>query len=367
MADKITALIIVAILIAVPLFSLFANENYKQLDIDIFGGGQNLPEQMEEYLSENMPGKLALGRLKHRLLVWGGLEEFDGFFFKEGKLIKNYAPDDENGITGNLQNIFDFILQKQMPSYIMLIPTACVVCQEDVPELADIFNQKTMIDTVYSAFSGNAITVDAYGALFRNREKYIYYNTDPLVTSLGGYYLYNELAGKLGKTPSGMSGFDVTYAGYGFYGSLYKEMPMDGVKSDVISLYSYKSYDRNYTVTHYKEGYTYSYDSLYVPEFESTENKTDIILGGLSPIVTIETSRPYKDELLIFGDETAKSYVPFLANHYAKITVVSLDKLTPELAQTIEIDQYRQVLFAYSAETFAELGALDNIGYFLSE
>lgn len=365
--NKITAIILAAILVAVPLLALFANQNFKQLGFDVSEGLDKLPGQTEEYIADNMPGKLALGRIKLQLLKWGGLEEFDGFFIKDGNLIKNYKPDDENGITGNMQDVFDFILQKQMPSYLMLIPTECVVCQEDVPEFADIFNQKTMIDTVYNAFSGSAITVDAYGALFRNRDKYIYYNTDPLVTSLGGYYLYDELAEKLGKTPADTSNFDVTYAGYGFYGSLYDEMPLDGVKSDVISLYNYKSYDRSYTVTHYKEDVTFSYDRMYIPEFESSKNKTDIIFGGLSPIVTVESSRPYGDALLIFGDETAKSYVPFLANHYTKITIVSLDKLTPEMAEIIKTDQYRQVLFAYSTETFAKSGALNNLNYFLSE
>ena len=92
---------------------------------------------------------------------------------------------------------------------------------------------------------------------------------------------------------------------------------------------------------------------------EQTEDKTDIIFGGLSPVVTIDTVGPYSDTLLIIGDETAKSYVPFLVNHYARITIVSADRLTPELAEFVDPEEYRQVLFAFSVVTFAENGSLD--------
>jgi len=365
--NKITAVILVIILAAVPLLSLAIEGKESSFVLDVSGGMDTVPAQTEQLLNKSIPGKIFLERIKHRLLVLGGAEEFGGVFLHEGNLINNYRPDAENGITGNLQNVIDFIEQKQMPSYLMMIPTECVVCQEEVPELADIFNQKTMIDTMYSAFSGNAITVDAYGALFRNREKDVYYNTHALPTSLGGYYLYSELIERLGRSPHDIDEFDISYAGYGFYGSDYDKMPLEGVKSDAVSLYYYNSYNRSYTVTHFKEGQTYTYDRLYIAEYESAEDKTDIIFGGLSPIVTVDTMGPYTDELLIFGDETAKCYVPFLVNHYARITIVSLDKLTPSLAKNIDTERYRQVLFAYSVDTFAKMGSLDNIKMLFEE
>ncbi len=362
MTNRIVAVVLIVILIAAPLLTLALKGRGQSFELDISGGLDTVPEQLDTLLSESIPLRPALERAKNELLQIGGAEEFDGVFISDGALIENYRPDDNNGITGNLQSIINFITQKQMPSYLMLIPTECVVCQEKVPALAPIFNQKTLIDNVYSAFAGSAVTVDAYGALFRNRDKYIYYNTDPLPTSLGGYYLYRELMEKLGRTPYDLNEFEVCYAGYGFYGDTYLRAPLDGAKSDMISLYSYRQYDRSYTVTHYEPGQSYAYDRLYIPEFEASDDKTDIIFGGLSPVMSIDTAGPYGDTLLIIGDETAKSYVPFLVNHYSRVTVVSVEKLTPELSGIVKAEEYRQVLFAFSVETFAEIGSLDALG-----
>ena len=342
-----------------PLLTLALRGRGQSFNLDISGGLERIPAQLDALLSEDIPMRATLERAKNELLRFGGAEEFDGVFISGGSLIENYRPDGDNGITDNLQRILDFITCQQMPSYIMLIPTECVVCQEKVPSLAPVFNQKTMIDNVYGAFAGSAVTVDAYGALFRNRDKYIYYNTDPLPTSLGGYYIYRELIEKLGRSPYELDDFKVSYAGYGFYGSTYRRVPLDGTRSDMISLYNYTQYDRNYTVTHYEPGESYAYDRLYIPEFETAEDKTDIILGGLSPVVTVDTAGPNEDTLLVFGDETAKSYIPFLVNHYARITLVQTDALTPELAALVKPEQYRQVLFALSVETFARSGSLD--------
>ena len=359
MTNRIVAVVLTVILVAVQLLALANKGREQSFRLDVSGWLKKVPEQLDGLISENIPMRAALERGRHELLKLGGAEEFDGVFISDGELIENYRPEDDNGITGNLQSILDFITLQQMPSYIMLIPTECVICQEKVPSLAPVFNQKTLIDNTYSAFAGSAVTVDAYGALFENRDKYIYYNTDPLPTSLGGYYIYRELIEKLGRSPYELDEFKVSYAGYGFYGSTYRRVPLDGAKSDMISLYNYTQYGRDYTVTHYETGESYAYDRLYIPEFEQTEDKTDIIFGGLSPVVTIDTVGPYSDTLLIIGDETAKSYVPFLVNHYARITIVSADKLTPELAEFVDPEEYRQVLFAFSVVTFAENGSLD--------
>ncbi len=354
MTNRITAIILIVILLAVPLLSLAQKGRDGSFDLDISGGAKEVPPQLDALIAENVPFRRAMERIENALLTFGGKSEFDGIFMTDGDLIENYRPDKENGISENLRRILQLISMGQMPSYVMLIPTECVVLQEKVPGLAPIFNQKTLIDTVYGAVQGSAVTVDAYGALFRNRYKYIYYNSHPLPTSIGGYYLYREAMDKLGGQPNELSEYEVSYAGYGFYGSLYERVPMDGAKSDMIALYKYTSYDRRHNVTHYYgRGQSYTYDRLFIPEFESSDDKTDIIFGGLSPVMTIESDAPSTDSLLIFGDETAKSYVPFLADHYAKITVVMAEELTPELARLLSPDEYRQVLFAFSVATLA--------------
>ena len=58
--------------------------------------------------------------------------------------------------------------------------------------------------------------------------------------------------------------------------------------------------------------------------------------------------------ILIFGDESAKSWLPFLASNYSKITFVDLDLLTVTMLSEIVTAEYDHVLFAYSTAAFSE-------------
>jgi hypothetical protein len=46
--------------------------------------------------------------------------------------------------------------------------------------------------------------------------------------------------------------------------------------------------------------------------------------------------------------------IPFLANHYGRITVVDMRLINAGIHNFVELGDYSQVLFAYSATKFAE-------------
>ena len=77
-----------------------------------------------------------------------------------------------------------------------------------------------------------------------------------------------------------------------------------------------------------------------------------MVFGGISPVMDIVSGED-GGTLLVFGDETAKSWLPFLAVHYAKVTFVDLNSVSDSLLLNISVSDYGQALFAYSVGTFA--------------
>ena len=60
-----------------------------------------------------------------------------------------------------------------------------------------------------------------------------------------------------------------------------------------------------------------------------------------------------RNSILIFGDESAKSWLPFLASNYEKITFVDLNAVSEDLLFSVKAKDYGQILFAYSTATFS--------------
>ena len=60
----------------------------------------------------------------------------------------------------------------------------------------------------------------------------------------------------------------------------------------------------------------------------------------------------YKN-LLLIKDSYAHSLVPFLANHYSKITMVDMRYINVDLGRLIDLSEYQQTMFMYNAVTFS--------------
>ena len=77
-----------------------------------------------------------------------------------------------------------------------------------------------------------------------------------------------------------------------------------------------------------------------------------MILGGLSPVITLKSSTSSDNSLVIFTDETVLSYIPFLLVHYSDIAIVDVRRATPEELEAVDLEDYNQVLVGVSVDTF---------------
>lgn len=362
---KFASFLIIAMVLFIS-FSVIANissEKAQPFEITDF-------ESFEKLVSENIPFREEILGIFAQVRYLSGVRHFDDIYIGSGgSLLKDIQKPTSRTFSAAKNYILSYSENNQIKPYFMLIPTSSVILQQEIENFGseDIYNQRYMISQMYSQFEGKVRTADVYQTLFDRRGEYIYYHTEDLPTSLGGYYIYGELCSRLGIKQKTMDDFSSAYVSHGFYGGLTTEFFRPFVSSDFITLYEYIGEKNSPVVEHYSSGgRSRVQKGLYVYK-DDFEDKTDIFLGGISPMMNITRIGNSESEgsILIFGDKTAKSWLPFLSLNYGKTTFIDLNNISPELLSKIETNDFDQVLFVYSTATFTEgidFSKLEHIG-----
>lgn len=369
MLGKLRGLVFLLMLLSVPLW-MYQNGSFGTLE-KALSSKKNALGKVETALSANFPGLQYLQRLRVELNYLGGNKEQNGVFIANDMLLLDVQPKEQAVIDQNVRQMLELAVQLERPSYLILIPTSCAVQQSKVPynSFAPLYNQRDLIDSVYRQMAGNVTAIDVYPTLFNHQNEYIYYRTDSTPTGLGGYYIYTAAAQKLGfPNPRGFEQFSAMHVDYNYYGDLYDISPYRQVHSDRITTYLFSRGWRSYTVTHHDSTGTRKYYTLY-PEFKKElGNSMDIIFGGVSPIVDIAINNAqYNRSLLVLGDRSMQSYLPFFLNHYSRVTFVDTAQMPASLLDTVRMQEYSQVLFAYSVDRFVTQDLLSPLRRLLAE
>ena len=297
-----------------------------------------------------------LEQLQVQLKRFSGQQIQDNIFLTKDAMYENIPEPDPKTDTSlsNSNGMLEFVYRYYIPTYMILVPTACAIKQNDIPQNAPLFNQKNYIDGIYRNTSGVITSIDAYSPLFASMDEYIYYRTMPELTGLGGYYLYSVLGEKLSLRTRSLAQFEQIYLRHGCYGSLYQRLPYPDVQPDIYSYYRMSLFQREYDMTRYESnGRVTRHSDIILPRIaeDSSKEITDVVLGGRAPLITITVDGPYKDRLLIFGDQTVKAYIPFLAPHYKEIYIVDLELADHAVLDKLGVKHFDQVLFSYSVDT----------------
>ena len=316
--------------------------------------GKAFKDDLETYFCDHLMGRETWVKTCNRIQTLAGKQEINGVYTVGDQMIQAFKSYDESDVE-NAIGALNIFAQRHpdLQVYMMLAPTAQEFFMNELPSYADLLNEKTFIDDVYKSGEG-ITTIDCLSHLAGHSDEYIYYRTDHHWTSYGAYCAYTAAAKSLGYSALGQSSFNIETASSDFHGTLFSRTLDDGVTPDVMTYYHPLTGEQKVQMECRNGAEVKTYDSLYVREFLDQKDKYSSFTGSNVPIVDIKTGIENGKSLLVIKDSYAHSLVPFLANHYSRITMVDLRYINVDLNMLIKLSDYDQALVMYNAITFAE-------------
>ena len=322
-------------------------------DIEDFTSGAYF-ERLDEHIRSVLPYQENLRRINLQTGLISGQSMQNDIFISQSGLIRNISAKVPLRVQDDIDAVIQFSTLIDRPTYLMLIPTASAILQQHLPQYAGIYlNQRRFIDDTSVAVWRYVTPINVYPTLFNRREEYIFYRTQDNLTALGGYYVYQTLASRLGIQAANISTrdmYDISYPIHSFYGDLFRLSPYSVVRPDSVMVFRHRR-QGGHIVTHINGDDVKIYHTLFPTHLAALGREMDIFFGGVSAITRVSSSQPGRS-ILIFGDQTAKAYLPFLTANYSNITLVDLSQLTPENFGDVSVENYNQILFAFSVDTF---------------
>lgn len=317
--------------------------------------GKAFKEDFEKYLCDHLAGREVWVKTCNRIQAMAGKKEINNVYTIDGQMLQTFKTYDKEQVTSAIEAINLFAERHpDMPVSMMIAPTSQEFLSGKIPSYTGLLSEKAFIDELYKQ-TKNISTIDCLSNLSGHSDEYIYYRTDHHWTSLGAYYAYTSAAKTLGFSPYGASAFNIETASSDFRGTLYSRTLDDSIDPDVMEYYHLRENAPTiHLTTTNDKGKTITNDSLYFREFLEVKDKYSSFTGSNAPIVNIETNVDNGKSLLIIKDSYAHSLVPFLANHYSRITMVDMRYINVALNYFVDFESYDQTLFMYNAITFAE-------------
>lgn len=270
----------------------------------------------------------------------------DGIFITLDYLLEDVKIGDFSA--ENSRTVKKFAEVSSIPTYFAIVPTSIAIKQQELPKRAAIFNQKRLIEECYKMAGGDVRGVDCYSELFAVRDQYLYYRTENLNTSLGGYYIYRAVMKEMRETPMEIDEFSVFHRQDKIMGSLAQRVALKGIEGDLTSIYEHQS-SRAYSVVHRNNKKTKKYYSLYPKGF--FEDGFVTINGGHSPYIDINSSGGRFGSLLIIGDKNALSVLPFLAVDFRHVTFIDPSSIDNSDLYDLKLQNYDRAVFCFDART----------------
>lgn len=316
--------------------------------------GKAFKDDFEKFFCDHLMGREAWVKTCNRLQTLAGKQEINEVYTIDDQMILSFRSYDENAVK-NAIGAINLYAQRHpdMQTSIMIAPTSQEIFGSKLPSYAGLLSEKAFIDDVYRSMEGIS-TIDCLSTLAGHSDEYIFYRTDHHWTSLGAFYAYNAAAKALGYTAMSYNSFNVETVSTEFRGTLFSRTLDDGVTPDEMTYFHPAGGERKVKMISNDGMKATEYDSLYVREYLEVKDKYSSFTGSNVPIVDITTGVENGKSLLIVKDSYAHSLVPFLANHYSRITMVDMRYINSGLNMLVNLDDYDQTLFMYNAITFAQ-------------
>ena len=310
----------------------------------------------EKFFSDHFVLREKWIQLKNQMEIITNKKEINGVYLTEKRLIEHQELN-EDIIKQNTEAINSFAEKYKKPTFLMIVPTESIYTDQ-LPLMAPYFDQKKVIDSIYTASNKNLTCIDVFTPLLSAKNQYIYYNTDHHWTSLGAYLGYFSSAKPLGFAHNEIDKFNVEHASHDFKGTLYSKTLYEKSTPDTIDLYHLSTGEPQVTVTVNSGQKSSEHQSIFFRNYLDKKDKYNTFLGQNEPCVSVKTDVTNQKKLLIIKDSYAHSMVQFYMYHYSEITLVDL-RYVNKLSNYVSVDDYDQIMFVYN---FASVNTDTSIG-----
>lgn len=224
-------------------------------------------------------------------------------------------------------------------------------------------SEKDTIDNIYSSYTADVISVDAYSEIAQHTDEYIYLRTDHHWSQRGAYYAYKAFAELLGQTPPALEDYE-TGTKEGFVGSLYS-YTNDSRLLNIPEIFTWYKPTSEYTA------YYYDYETL-----EETGTGTlfydsasgsycyGMFLGGdalhVKAVTQLETGR----KIAVFKESYGNAFAPFLVDSFDEVYIIDIRYFGTNAVEYIKENGITDVLFinnAFAANTDSLIDCIEKL------
>ncbi|MDO5544279.1 MAG: DHHW family protein [Eubacteriales bacterium] len=304
----------------------------------------------ESYSLDQFPLRDSFRTLKslfHTVVL--GQRDNNGIYLTDGTAVKQEYPlnaDSVNHAIGRFQKIYDKYLTESRCFY-AIVPDKGYYLGEESEHLTMDY------DTLYAQAAAGmpwAEEIDLRPVLSGAD----YYRTDTHWRQESLIPAAAALCEGLGVTPPKAEDFAMTPLERPFYGVYYGQaaLPMEPdtlylMANDLLARCTVYDYETE------KTGSVYDLTKL------GSRDLYDVYLSGAKALLTIENPGAKTDrELVIFRDSFGSSMAPLLVSDYAKVTLVDIRYVQPELLEQFLDFHGQDVLFLYSTLVLNSSAAL---------
>lgn len=337
------------------------NENRKlaqvpEFSVDALISGA-YAKDLEAYVTDQFVGRdfwISLKLWADRLT---GKRESNGVYLADDGYLME-IPEDPNpqGVERNLDAINAFSARhNDLRICVSIIPNAFYIMADKLPKNAPVRNQAEDLEMIRSGLD-NVTFIDVSEALRSHCDEPIYYRTDHHWTSLGAYYAFEEMSGKLG-IPSPVQDYDIYTVSNTFSGTLASKSGSHSAH-DTIEIYAPKS-PVEYTVTYTDTQTTCC--SLYVRDCLNDKDQYTVFFGGNHPRVDVATTADTGRSLLLIKDSYANCFVQFLTPYYDNIIMIDPRYYYDGVDSLMSREDITDVLFLYNANTYLSDTSLSDV------
>ena len=237
----------------------------------------------------------------------------------------------------------------------MLIPNSIYINQDKLPQYAETYNQKEIINNFYNSLDSKINTINVVDILLENKDKYLYFKTDHHMTSYGTYLAYTKLCKAVNILPQNIDNFELKTVSKEFLGTFDSKAQVINQEKDQIDIYL-NSYNQDIISAEYDKETT---NSIFNKEYLDKKDKYSFFLNGNNAKVVIKTKVENEKKLLVIKDSYAHIMAQFLCQNYEEIHFIDPRYYKASLTEYIKQNNITEILFLYNVSNIVtDLGIL---------